>query len=90
MERQHLLDGLASGQYRVLGTSRVLNEGVDMPDVSVGVVLSGTGSVREHVQRLGRILRRKKGKRATLYELVTKNTIEPNTSRRRREHEAYQ
>jgi len=90
VERQHLLDGLASGQYRVLGTSRVLNEGVDMPDVSVGVVLSGTGSVREHVQRLGRILRRKKGKRATLYELVTKNTIEPNTSRRRREHEAYQ
>ena len=88
-QRQHLLDGLATGQYRVLGTSRVLNEGVDMPDVSVGIVLSGTGSVREHVQRLGRILRRKQGKRATLYELVTHNTIEPHTSRRRRAHEAY-
>ncbi len=88
-QRQHFLDGLATGQYRVLGTSRVLNEGVDMPDVSVGIVLSGTGSVREHVQRLGRILRRKQGKRATLYELVTHNTIEPHTSRRRRAHEAY-
>ena len=38
---------------------------------NVAVVLSGSGSVREHVQRLGRILRKKEGKRATLYELVT-------------------
>ena len=37
----------------------------------MAVVLSGSGSVREHVQRLGRILRKKDGKRAILYELVT-------------------
>jgi superfamily II DNA or RNA helicase len=88
-ERQTILNGLEAGRWHVVGTSRVLNEGVDMPDVSVGVVMSGTGSVREHVQRLGRILRRKPGKRAVLYELVTRDTIDTYTSQRRRDHEAY-
>ncbi len=88
-ERRRLLGGLAEGRWTVLGTSRVLNEGVDMPDVSVGVILSGSGSVREHVQRLGRILRRREGKRAILYELVTTDTVETFTSERRRDHEAY-
>lgn len=88
-ERREILRGLESGRWRVVGTSRVLNEGVDMPDVSVGIIMSGTGSVREHVQRLGRILRRGEGKRATLYELVTADSIDTFTSERRRDHEAY-
>jgi superfamily II DNA or RNA helicase len=67
----------------------VLNEGVDLPAAEVGVVLSGTGTVREHVQRLGRILRPKAGKQAILYELVTQDTTEEFTSQRRRRHEAY-
>jgi superfamily II DNA or RNA helicase len=45
--------------------------------------------VREHVQRLGRILRKRDGKRAVLYELVTEATTETYTSERRREHSAY-
>jgi superfamily II DNA or RNA helicase len=52
--------------------------------------MSGTGTVREHVQRLGRILRPKAGKQATLYELVAANTAEVGTSARRRKHDAYQ
>ena len=70
-------------------TSKVLNEGVDVPEASVGVVLSGSGSVREHVQRLGRILRKAEGKRALLYELVAAGTGEERTSEKRREHVAY-
>lgn len=70
-------------------TSKVLNEGVDVPKASIAVILSGSGSVREHVQRLGRILRRAEGKRATLYELVTENSVETYVSERRRKHDAY-
>lgn len=88
-ERSELLRGLAAGRYGALVTSKVLNEGVDIPEASVAVVLSGSGSVREHVQRLGRILRAKDGKRAILYELVTGDTGETYTSERRREHSAY-
>jgi superfamily II DNA or RNA helicase len=88
-ERSEILAGLASGTYRAVVTSKVLNEGVDVPDANVAVILSGSGSVREHVQRLGRILRKRDGKRATLYELVTEATTETYTSERRREHSAY-
>jgi superfamily II DNA or RNA helicase len=88
-ERSAILAGLADGSYRAVATSKVLNEGVDVPDANVAVILSGSGSVREHVQRLGRILRKKDGKRAVLYELVTEATTETYTSDRRREHSAY-
>jgi superfamily II DNA or RNA helicase len=88
-ERSHVLAGLADATYRAVVTSKVLNEGIDVPDANVAVVLSGSGSVREHVQRLGRILRKKDGKRAVLYELVTQSTTEAYTGERRREHSAY-
>lgn len=88
-ERKELLNRFNDGTYRCLVTSRVLNEGVDIPEANVGIVLSGTGSVREHVQRLGRILRKAPDKRARLYEIVTANTVEQFVSERRREHDAY-
>jgi superfamily II DNA or RNA helicase len=88
-ERSAILAALADGSYGAVVTSKVLNEGVDVPDASVAIVISGSGSVREHVQRLGRILRKKDGKRAVLYELVTAATSEEHTSERRREHDAY-
>ncbi len=88
-ERSAILAGLAEGTYRAVATSKVLNEGVDVPDANVAVILSGSSSVREHVQRLGRILRKKGDKRAVLYELVTQATTETYTSDRRREHSAY-
>jgi superfamily II DNA or RNA helicase len=88
-ERSEILAGLADGSYGAVVTSKVLNEGVDIPDANVAVVVSGSASVREHVQRLGRILRARAGKHALLYELVTANTAETFTSARRRDHSAY-
>jgi superfamily II DNA or RNA helicase len=88
-ERSEILAGLADGGYGAIVTSKVLNEGVDIPDANVAVVVSGSASVREHVQRLGRILRARDGKHALLYELVTAGTTETFTSARRRDHSAY-
>jgi superfamily II DNA or RNA helicase len=88
-ERSAILAGFAGGTYSAVVTSKVLNEGVDVPEANVAIVLSGSGSVREHVQRLGRILRQREGKRALLYEIVTARTTETFTSERRREHDAY-
>ncbi|MBN2800986.1 MAG: DEAD/DEAH box helicase family protein [Deltaproteobacteria bacterium] len=89
-ERRALLAAFTEGTLPVLATSRVLNEGVDLPAAEVAVVLSGSNTVREHVQRLGRILRPREGKSAVLYELVVANSSEMGTSERRREHAAYQ
>ena len=89
-ERLAILQGLAAGTYVAVLTSRVLNEGVDVPDANIGVVLSGSGSVREHVQRLGRILRKRPDKRAILYEICSAATAEQGISERRRQHQVYQ
>jgi superfamily II DNA or RNA helicase len=89
-ERRKILDRFHSGEYPVLVTSQVLNEGVDVPAANVGIILSGTGSIREHVQRLGRLLRKHGSKQALLYEVVTRGTAEEFTSDRRRQHHAYQ
>lgn len=88
-ERKLILENFRNGTWPFLVNSRVLNEGVDVPEANIAVIISGTATVREHVQRLGRILRKQEGKTATLYELVTVDTGEVFTSRRRREHGAY-
>ena len=89
-ERRQILARFHGGEYRTLVTSQVLNEGVDVPAASVGVVLSGSGSIKENVQRLGRILRKYGDKQAVLYEIIAKGTAEEYTSDRRRQHGAFQ
>lgn len=83
-ERKEYLDMFRSGQVRAISSSRVLDEGIDVPDASVAVVISGSGSSRQFRQRLGRILRPASGKNSTLYEIVAKGTSEFHTSSRRR------
>jgi superfamily II DNA or RNA helicase len=83
-ERHVVLERFRSGQYTKLVSGRVLNEGVDVPDCAVAVIVSGSATRRDYVQRLGRVLR-PKDRRAVLYELVTEGTTEEFVSARRRE-----
>ena len=89
IERDQLLKKFREGIYPTLVTSKVLNEGVDVPEANVAIVVSGSGSTREHVQRLGRILRARPKKEAVLYELVSRGTSELYVNQRRRRHRAY-
>ena len=82
-ERKEILDRFRHGEYRIIVTSQVLDEGVDVPDASIGFILSGTGSSREYIQRLGRILRKREGKHAKLIEIVARETLETRMSQRR-------
>jgi superfamily II DNA or RNA helicase len=84
-EREQILSYFMSGEYNRIVTSRVLDEGVDVPDASIAVIISGTGSKRQFIQRLGRILRKKPGKQAILFELVSAGTAENYISRRRKQ-----
>ena len=84
-ERREILQRFRDGEYSRIITANVLDEGVDVPDANVGVVLSGSGSEREFTQRLGRILRPKAdGGRAILYEVVSSETAEERVAQRRR------
>jgi len=88
-ERREILRRFREGTYSGVVAANVLDEGVDVPDANVAVVLSGSGSEREFTQRLGRILRPKDGDapgpgRALLYEIVTEETAEERVAGRRR------
>jgi superfamily II DNA or RNA helicase len=83
-ERDDALARFRRGDIRALVSARVLNEGIDVPDADVAVVVGGAFGEREHVQRVGRLLRPREDKRAVVYELVTRDTIEVGQARRRR------
>lgn len=81
-ERRFTLQAFRNGAYSKLVAGRVLNEGVDVPDANVAIVVSGNSTAREHIQRLGRIIRPKQ-EEALFYELVTRHTSEVGAARRR-------
>ena len=83
-ERKHILEAFQEGHYRAIVTSRVLNEGVDVPEAKVAVVLGGTASAREYIQRLGRVLRKTGNRRAALFEVIVRNTVDEGKAQRRR------
>jgi superfamily II DNA or RNA helicase len=82
-ERKGILRAFRNGGYSKLVAGRVLNEGVDVPDANVAIVVSGNSTPREHIQRLGRVIRPKRSE-AVLYELVTRYTSEVGAARKRR------
>jgi superfamily II DNA or RNA helicase len=86
-ERKAILDRFRAGLYTKLVSGRVLNEGVDVPDANVAIVISGNATSREYIQRLGRVLRPKadKSQSAILYELISEDTGEVGTAKRRKQ-----
>jgi superfamily II DNA or RNA helicase len=89
-ERLAALEGFGSGRFPVIVANQVLDEGVDVPEAKVAIVIGGQTSTRQAKQRLGRILRRTGQARATLYEVVCQDTGEEARSRRRRDSDAYE
>jgi superfamily II DNA or RNA helicase len=83
-ERKHILEAFQAGEYRAIVTCNVLNEGVDVPEAKVAIVLGGTAGGREYVQRLGRVLRKVGNRQAVMFEVIARNTIDEGKSRRRR------
>jgi len=84
-ERERVLSVFKGIKSGVLVLTTVGDEGLDIPDANVGIIVTGTGSRRQFIQRLGRLLRPSNGKKARLYELVTKGTAEEYQAVRRKE-----
>lgn len=84
VERAEVLARFARGDVSVLVSSQVLDEGLDVPDADIAIIVGGTASARRHVQRIGRVLRPRAGKRAIVYELAVAETAEAGYVQRRR------
>lgn len=84
-EREKIYDAFRRGIQRIIVVSKVANFAVDLPDANVAIQISGTfGSRQEEAQRLGRILRPKKGENmAYFYTLVSEETSEEEFSKKR-------
>ena len=85
-ERTEILERFRTGEYSMLVTSQVLDEGIDVPAANVGIILSGSASKRQYAQRLGRILRpTDENQPARLYEIISEDTMETYVSQHRRQ-----
>ncbi len=75
--RQDILDRLRHGRLQVVAAPRVLDEGVDVPDADLGIVVSASRTRRQMIQRMGRVLRRKPpGVAARFVIMFVRDTLE--------------
>jgi len=89
--RKLVLDMWKRGAFKVLLTVRVLDEGVDVPEANVGIIVSNSLTRRQLVQRIGRTVRPREGKEARIYIVIASGTFEEKLARliRRAIYEAY-
>lgn len=59
---------------RVISSIKALNEGIDIPELEVGICASGTSSTKDAVQQLGRVARLYRDKHALFFNLYIKGT----------------
>lgn len=84
--RQDNLRMFRRGEIDILVTCRALDEGINVPDASVAVIVASTASTRQRIQRLGRVLRPAPGKRRAL--VYTLYATDPEEHRLREEAES--
>ena len=69
-ERQYIINNFINHDYNVLIAIKCLDEGIDIPSASRGILLSSSTNPREYIQRIGRIIRQAPGKSfAHLYDI---------------------
>jgi superfamily II DNA or RNA helicase len=85
-QRKKLLRGFAEGKPQCLCTPKILDEGIDVPAADVGIVMAASGSQRQMIQRMGRVIRPKDdGHRALFFILYCIDTIEDPAKRAHRD-----
>ena len=73
--REGCLEGFKRDEFKVLVSVRCLDEGVNVPDADVAVILGGGRSERQIKQRVGRILRKKDG-RSKVFQFYFRGTLD--------------
>ncbi|MDT0195719.1 sigma-70 family RNA polymerase sigma factor [Arthrobacter sp. AB6] len=76
-DRRQGLEDFRTGASQVLTAPRLLDEGIDVPEADLGIIVAANRSQRQMVQRLGRVIRKKAdGRPGRLVVLYSKGTVE--------------
>lgn len=75
-ERVKNITDYKQGTINILVSCRALDEGFDVPESEVGIIVAGTSSMRQWIQRMGRILRRTPGKEYSKIYVVFADAVE--------------
>ena len=69
-EREHIIKSFKTNHYQALLAIKCLDEGIDIPSASTGILMASSTNPREYIQRIGRIIRQDDGKKfASLYDI---------------------
>lgn len=77
--RRNALAKFRSGEIDVLVSVKSLVEGIDVPDADVGISVASSSSVRQRIQTLGRVLRRRFDggvKQAEMHVIYVHDTVD--------------
>lgn len=85
--RTEKLRSFGQGKLKVIAAPRILDEGIDVPEAEIAVVVSASQSRRQMIQRMGRVIRKKEdGRGARMIMMYVEGTSEdPNLGA----HEAF-
>lgn len=75
-ERIRNIANYRKGKINILVSCRALDEGFDVPESEVGIIVAGTSSVRQWIQRMGRILRKTPNKEHSTIYVIFANIVE--------------
>jgi RNA polymerase primary sigma factor len=69
-DRKRILDDFGEGKLQVVVAPNILNEGIDVPEADLGIIVAGSKIRREMIQRMGRVLRPKRDGRIARFALI--------------------
>jgi len=75
-QREKMLNRFILGETDILCTTKALDQGMDVPDVGIGIIVGLTSKSLPFIQRLGRLLRKDKDKVGKIYILYVKDSQE--------------
>lgn len=76
-DRRQGMEDFRTGASQILAAPRLLDEGIDVPEADLGIIVAASRSQRQMVQRLGRVIRKKAdGRPGRLVVLYSKGTVE--------------
>lgn len=82
-EKMVTLEKFKEAKSGVLISVKALDEGMDVPDVDVGIIMASTSVNRQMIQRVGRVLRKQENKVGIIYEIVAEDTQDEKWSYKR-------